>query len=107
MRFLLIILFLAPQLAAAEVFMCTDPQTGRKTFTDRACDDTAAREQLHIQATNTSSGAKTAGGGDKTWNSERDETRSGRDYREEERVRSGTAGADGSFNHRGYLSDSY
>lgn len=108
MRFVLIILLLSPQLAAADVFMCTDPQTGRKTFTDRACEETASREQLRVEAANTTSGARTGrGGGNKTWNSERDETRTGRDYREEERVHSSAASNDGSFNRTGYLGDSY
>ncbi len=108
MRFLLIFLLLAPQLAAAGVTMCVDPQTGKKTFTDRACDEGAAVETMRIQSTNTTSGARMApGGGNQTWNSDRDETRSGRDYRQDERVRSGSVSADGSFNRSGYLGTGY
>ena len=101
----MIILLLVPQLATAGVYMCVDPQTGRKTFTDRACDDNAEREKVRVQAANSSSGARTArGSGNKTWNSERDESRSGRDHRQEERVRDGTAS---SMNAPGYLGEPY
>ena len=108
MRLLLILALMMPQLATAGVYMCVDPQTGKKTFTDRACEDNASREQLRVQAANSASGANTTrSGGTKTWNSDRDKTRSGRDYREEERVRTGSANADGTFNRSGYLSEGY
>jgi hypothetical protein len=108
LRILLVILFLLPQVSAAGVFLCVDPQTGRKTFTDRACEETASSEQVRIRSTNTTSGARTARGGEKgTWNSDRDESRSGREYREGERVQKGTASADGSFQRPGYLGAGY
>ena len=107
-RILLVILFLLPQVSAAGVFMCVDPQTGKKTFTDRACEESASSEQVRIRSTNTTSGAKTSrGGGNGTWNSDRDESRSGREYREEERVQKGTASADGTFQRPGYLGAGY
>ena len=108
MRLLLLLALILPQFATAGVYMCVDPQTGKKTFTDRACEDSAAREQLRVDSANSATGAHTTrAGGAKTWNSDRDKTRTGRDYREEERVRTGTADADGSFNRSGYLGDSY
>ncbi len=93
MRLFLILVLLVPQFAAAGVFMCVDPQTGKKTFTDKGCEETVVTEQLRVGPTNTASGAKTSRGGSagKAWNSQRDETRTGREYREEERVGSGTA----------------
>jgi len=105
MRILFVILLLLPQLSAAAVYMCVDPQTGKKSFTDRACDESASREQLHVDSANTASGAKTSRrSGNQTWNSQRDSTRDGRDYRQDERAQSGTAGAE---RPSGYLADSY
>ncbi len=93
MRYLLILVLLVPQFAAAGVFMCVDPQTGKKTFTDKGCEESVAEEQVRVGTTNTASGAHSSRGvsSGKAWNSQRDETRTGRDYRQEERIRAGTA----------------
>ena len=93
MRFLLVLVLLVPQFAAAGVYMCVDPQTGKKTFTDKGCEESVAKEQVRVGATNTASGAYSARGGSsgKAWNSQRDESRTGREYRQEERIRAGVA----------------
>jgi hypothetical protein len=108
LKILMVFLLLLPQVSAAGVFLCVDPQTGKKTFTDRACEESASSEQVRIRSTNTTSGARTAGGsGNGTWNSDRDESRTGLEYREEERVQKGTASADGTFQRPGYLGAGY
>ena len=81
MKILLMVLLLAPQLAAAKVFMCVDPATGKTSFTDRACEKAAAREEVRVDPTNLDSGSRTARGGSaKTWNSQRDSRKTGSDY---------------------------
>ena len=87
MRVLLLILLILPQLAGARVFMCVDEATGKTTFTDKGCEKTSAREEVRIDATNLDSGARsTAPDADKTWNSERDERKSGLQYSSERRA---------------------
>ena len=80
-------LMLLPQLATAGVFMCVNPDTGKKTFTDRACPRHGTGEKVKIQTTNFGDGIadrKTRG----TWNSHRDTSRSGREHIEDEREHS-------------------
>ncbi|MFK7976130.1 MAG: DUF4124 domain-containing protein [Halioglobus sp.] len=72
---------LLPQLATAGVYMCVDPATGKTSFTDKACATTDAREEVRIDATNLNSGRKSRGSvAEKTWRSEEDRRKSGRDY---------------------------
>ena len=86
MRGLLLVLLLLPQLASAKVFMCVDPATGKKTFSDKGCQTSATREEVRIQTTNVESGRRTAGPADtKTWVSDRDTRKTGRDYFAEKR----------------------
>lgn len=77
-------LLLLPQLSTAGVFMCVDPDTGKKTFTDRACPTQGTGEKVKVQTTNFGHGmANESNGG--TWNSHRDTSRSGREHAQEER----------------------
>jgi hypothetical protein len=98
MKILLLVLLLAPQLAAAKVFMCVDPATGKTSFTDRACEKATAREEVRVDPTNLDSGSRTAPGGSaKTWNSQRDSRKTGSDYNSQRRdpyQNSPTASAD-------------
>jgi hypothetical protein len=83
MRLLIAIILVAllPQVASARVFMCVDRETGKATFTDKGCDTPAAREEVRVDATNLESGRRAAeSGAGKTWNSERDRRKTGRQY---------------------------
>ena len=86
MRVLLILLCLLPQLAAARVFMCVDPATGKTTLTDRGCDPVATREEMRVNPTNGE--AKPNGGSAparEAWVSDRESRRTARDYVVEQR----------------------
>jgi hypothetical protein len=52
MRNLPLLALLIPQISLAGVFMCTDPDTGEKTFTDRACETRTTGEQVRVEPTN-------------------------------------------------------
>jgi len=81
MRVLLLVLLLLPQLAAAGVFMCVDPATGATSFSDRGCATSAAQEEVKVETTNVFSGSRTAEAPKrKTWVSDRDTRKTGRDY---------------------------
>jgi hypothetical protein len=83
---LLLALMGISQLAAARVFICVDPDTGKKTFTDTGCQTTATQEQLRVNPTNLSSGSRSAKkSATKVWNSERDTRKSAVDYNEQQR----------------------
>jgi Domain of unknown function (DUF4124) len=84
MRIILLVLLLVPQLAAARVYMCVDPDTGRKSFTDRGCDQVALREEVRVDPANLDSGARTAvKSSQKTWLKDLDTRKTGRDYADE------------------------
>jgi len=81
MRILLLVILLIPQLAAARVFMCVDQATGKTSFSDKGCQTTAAQEEVRVEATNVFSGRNTATAPTrKTWVSDRDTRKTGRDY---------------------------
>ncbi len=81
MRVLLLVLLLLPQLAAAGVFMCVDPATGATSFSDKGCATSAAQEEVKVESTNVFSGSRTAAPPPrKTWVSDRDTRKTGRDY---------------------------
>ena len=84
---LLMVLLLAPQLAAAKVYMCVDPTTGKTSFTDKGCKTVAFQEEVRVDAANSGSGARTSRGGaaQKSWNSELDTRKSGTEYNEQRR----------------------
>lgn len=81
------ILLLLPLAAQAKVFMCVDAATGATVFSDRGCAATAAQEEVRVQATNVDSGSRTAEATvAKTWASERDTRKTGRDHSAERRA---------------------
>jgi hypothetical protein len=89
MKTLLLILLLLPlsQAAVARVYMCTDPQTGATSFTDKACEKSTSGEEVRVDGANYFSGRSTraAPGGPKVWNSDRDQRKTGRDYNDDRR----------------------
>ncbi len=88
MKILLLVLLLVPQLAAARVYMCVDPETGKTSFTDKACEKAASREEVRVSSTNLDSGSRSRssrGGSAKTWNSQRDTRKTGIDYNAQRR----------------------
>lgn len=86
MKGVLLLLLLLPQMAAAGVYMCVDPETGKTSFTDKACAEATAREEVRVGATNLDSGSGSRrGSGSKTWNSQRDKRKSGIDYNDQRR----------------------
>ena len=86
MKILLLVLLLVPQLAAARVYMCVDPATGKTSFTDKACEKASAREEVRVDSTNLDSGSRSARrNSSKTWNSQRDTRKTGGDYNTQRR----------------------
>ena len=81
------LLILVSQLATARVYMCVDPETGKTSFTDKACEtSTSVGEEVRVDATNLDSGSRYRHtGARKTWSSERETRKSGLDYNNERR----------------------
>ncbi len=80
------LLFLAPQLAFARVYMCVDHATGATSFTDKACDTVSSREEVRVDPANLDSGSRYAPREKrKTWRSEEDKRKTGMDYNAERR----------------------
>ena len=76
-----------PQAASAKVYMCVDPVTGKTSFTDRACSTNEPGEEVRVKAANLESGSRyQKGPAKKTWNSERDERKTGLDYNGQRRA---------------------
>lgn len=87
MKVLMVILLLLPQLALAKVYMCVDSETGKTSFTDRACDQATVVEEVRVDPTNLDSGERyKKAPREKTWNSERDLRKSGQDYNAQHRA---------------------
>ena len=83
---LLAALLLVPQIASARVYMCVNPNTGDTSFTDKACDTTALREEVRVEPANLDSGGRdSAEATPKTWRSEEDTRKTGLDYNAERR----------------------
>lgn len=75
--FLLTAALLLPQVSAAGVYMCVDPATGKKTFTDRACPTAGQGTRVRVEPTNFGEGlAKRKPRG--TWTSDKDRSVAGR-----------------------------
>ena len=82
MRVLLLTLFfLAPQVSLAGVYMCVDPQTGKKTFTDRACEQQNAGEKVRVDPVNFGGAAYRAPASEhkQAWRSQQTVAKSGRE----------------------------
>jgi len=89
MRVLLILCLLVSPLASAKVYMCVDPATGKTSFTDKGCEATASREEVKIPPANANSGSRSNSGEsskNKTWLSDRDTRKTGRDYSAQKRT---------------------
>ncbi|MEP4484274.1 MAG: DUF4124 domain-containing protein [Halioglobus sp.] len=67
-------------LASAGVYMCTDPATGKKTFTDKACATKGTGAKVKVEPKNFGdSGHRSADANkSKTWTSDHDTSREGR-----------------------------
>ena len=75
--FLVTAALLLPQVSVAGVYMCVDPDTGKKTFTDRACPTAGKGTRVRVEPTNFGdSAAKRTSRG--TWTSDKDRSVSGR-----------------------------
>ena len=68
----------------AGVFMCVDPDTGKKTFTDRACPTKEKGSQVKVQTTNFGDGVANKRRKNATWTSHIDTTVSGRENFDED-----------------------
>ena len=80
------VLLLVPQLSAARVYMCVDSQTGRTSFTDKACQTASVGEEVRVDATNLDSGSRSRSGSRaKTWRSEEETRKTGLEYNNERR----------------------
>ncbi|MBN7796819.1 DUF4124 domain-containing protein [Parahaliea mediterranea] len=52
-KLMALLLLVASPMAMAEIFRCTDPVTGKTTFTDVACgDNRASRDTIRVQPRN-------------------------------------------------------
>jgi hypothetical protein len=80
--FLLMLFFLAPQLSVAGVYMCTDPETGKKTFTDRACEQRTSGEKVRVEPVNFGGAAYRAPAAEHkpAWRSQQGVAKSGREH---------------------------
>jgi hypothetical protein len=77
---------LVPQLAMARVYMCVDEATGKTSFSDKGCSATTAQAEVKVPATNLNSGGRAGTAtAQRTWVSDRDTRKSGRDYSAERR----------------------
>lgn len=74
-RIVLLILLCLPGFASAGVYMCVDPTTGEKTFTDKACATKTSGDKLNVKPHNFGdSGHRAAGSStSKAWTSQRDD----------------------------------
>jgi hypothetical protein len=73
-RALILVALLSPAVASAGVFVCVDPATGKKTFTDKACETKAKGEKLDVKPQNFGGSGHRSGGssGQQAWNSQRE-----------------------------------
>lgn len=69
---------LVPLSGHAKVFICVDPETGEKTFTDTACADSAPGRKIKVEPVNFDKNGPSQGERG-TWNSDRDTGVSGSD----------------------------
>ena len=69
---LILVALLSPAVASAGVFVCVDPATGKKTFTDKACETKSKGENLDVKPQNFGdSGHRSGSSGQQAWNSQR------------------------------------
>jgi hypothetical protein len=66
--------------------MCVDPDTGKTSFTDKACETASIREEVRVDPANLDSGSRYgARAKQKTWRSQSDTRKTGADYNAERR----------------------
>ena len=83
---LMVLLLLVPQLAAARIYRCVDPATGRISFTDQACDTASVREEIRVLNPNLDSGRGHAVPATReTWRSQADTRKTGTEFNAERR----------------------
>jgi hypothetical protein len=75
-RIVLFILLCLPGFASAGVYMCVDPATGKKTFTDKACATKKSGDKLDVKPHNFGDSGHRAPGSStsKAWTSQREAT---------------------------------
>ena len=71
---LMLVALLAPAVASAGVFVCVDPTTGKKTFTDKACSTKETGEKLNVKPHifGDSGHRGSVASGQASWNSQRE-----------------------------------
>ncbi len=80
------LLLLAPQLASARMYMCVDHATGATSFTDKACETVSSRAEVRVDPSNLDSGSRyVAPAKQKTWRSQAERRKTGKDYNAERR----------------------
>ncbi len=80
------LLLLAPQLASARVYMCVDHATGETSFMDKACETVNSRAEVRVDPSNPDSGSHYAAPAkQKTWRSQAQTRKTGKDYNAERR----------------------
>jgi hypothetical protein len=85
--YVIALLLLIPQLAAARVDMCVDEDTGATSFTDKACETVSTREEVRVDPVNLNSGARKASRSKrKTWRSQADSRKDGTDFNDRRRA---------------------
>ena len=95
---LLVAILATPQFATAGVYMCEDPVTGKKTFTDKACPTKQAGKKVKVDGESKQILAgKTRTGHtvyrEQIWNSDRDKSLAGRaNMNEKKRVAASVSG---------------
>ncbi len=68
----LLILLTLPLSAAAEIFVCVDPATGEKSFTDKACGSHGTGDEVRVKKGNfgDSGGTRDKNTGARVWRSD-------------------------------------
>ena len=82
MRWLTLLLLMAPLTAQAEIFVCVDPVTGEKSFTDKACGAHGTGDEVRIKKGNFgASGGTRDQQGPRVWRSDdRSDVSTSEDY---------------------------
>ncbi len=72
MRALLLIVMLLPQVVLAEIYVCVDPETGKKSFTDTACGMHGTGDKIKVKEGNFGASGSNVNSGMRgdTWRSE-------------------------------------
>ena len=72
MRILFLVLFFMPQLALAGIYVCVDPVTEKKSFTDVACGVDGTGDEIKVKQGNfgASGSGQKGSSGQKAWRSQ-------------------------------------